>query len=148
MNPSPSCDPPPPPPGEEAQRVPPRPRLHVRLHRLQHHVRHPGNNYDFDYDDYVSTPCPAPRRSSSTRPPTRTAEASSRDSVSVQTKLNFISVSSFYCFQTFHHKLFQGNGFIASAVIYGVFSIASWLAPSVVAWKGPRLDCSRKVLKS
>merc|ERR1719422_318302 len=33
---------------------------------------------------------------------------------------------------------FQGNGFIASAVIYGVFSIASWLAPSVVAWKGPR----------
>merc|ERR1719341_548316 len=33
---------------------------------------------------------------------------------------------------------FQGNGFIASAVIYGVFSIASWLAPSVVAWRGPR----------
>jgi len=33
---------------------------------------------------------------------------------------------------------FQGNGFIASAVIYGVFSIASWLAPSIVAWKGPR----------
>merc|ERR1719411_1436437 len=33
---------------------------------------------------------------------------------------------------------FSGNGFIASAVIYGVFSIASWMAPSVVAWKGPR----------
>lgn len=33
---------------------------------------------------------------------------------------------------------FQGNGFIASAVIYGVFSIASWLAPSVVAFRGPR----------
>merc|ERR1719275_478513 len=33
---------------------------------------------------------------------------------------------------------FQGNGFIASAVIYGVFSIASWLPPSVVAWRGPR----------
>merc|ERR1719319_74061 len=34
---------------------------------------------------------------------------------------------------------FRGNGFIASAVIYGVFSVASWLAPSVVAWKGPRV---------
>merc|ERR1711936_310537 len=33
---------------------------------------------------------------------------------------------------------FSGNGFIASAAIYGVFSIASWLAPSVVAWRGPR----------
>merc|ERR1719430_1355206 len=34
---------------------------------------------------------------------------------------------------------FHGNGFIASAVIYSVFSLASWLAPSVVAFKGPRV---------
>jgi len=34
---------------------------------------------------------------------------------------------------------FKGDGFISSAVIYAVFSIASWLAPSMVAWKGPRL---------
>lgn len=34
---------------------------------------------------------------------------------------------------------FKGDGFISSAVIYAVFSIASWLAPSVVAWKGPRV---------
>lgn len=34
---------------------------------------------------------------------------------------------------------FEGNGFIASAVIYGVFSFASWLAPSAVAWKGPKV---------
>ena len=42
-------------------------------------------------------------------------------------------------FQTPNHAIvLQGNGFIASAVIYGVFSIASWMAPSVVAWRGPR----------
>lgn len=34
---------------------------------------------------------------------------------------------------------FTGNGFTSSAIIYGVFSVASWLAPSVVAWKGPRV---------
>jgi len=34
---------------------------------------------------------------------------------------------------------FKGDGFISSAVIYAVFSIASWLAPSIVAWKGPRV---------
>jgi len=34
---------------------------------------------------------------------------------------------------------FSGDGFISSAIIYAVFSIASWLAPSVVAWKGPRV---------
>jgi len=33
---------------------------------------------------------------------------------------------------------FHGDGFISSAVIYAVFSIASWLAPSAVAIKGPR----------
>ena len=27
----------------------------------------------------------------------------------------------------------------SSAIIYGVFSVASWLAPSAVAWKGPRV---------
>jgi len=34
---------------------------------------------------------------------------------------------------------FEGNGFTSSAIIYGVFSVASWLAPSAVAWKGPRV---------
>jgi len=34
---------------------------------------------------------------------------------------------------------FKGDGFISSAVIYAVFSIASWLAPSMVAWRGPRV---------
>jgi len=34
---------------------------------------------------------------------------------------------------------FTGDGFISSAVIYAVFSLASWLAPSIVAWKGPRV---------
>ena len=34
---------------------------------------------------------------------------------------------------------FKGDGFISAAVIYAVFSLASWLAPSVVAWRGPRI---------
>jgi len=33
---------------------------------------------------------------------------------------------------------FNGDGFTAAAVIYAVFSVASWLSPSIVTWKGPR----------
>jgi len=33
---------------------------------------------------------------------------------------------------------FKGDGFTSAAVIYAVFSIASWLSPSVVAWLGPK----------
>jgi len=34
---------------------------------------------------------------------------------------------------------FNGNGFTCSAIIYAVFSVASWLAPSAVAIKGPKV---------
>ena len=31
---------------------------------------------------------------------------------------------------------FHGDGYICAAVIYAVFSVASWLSPSAVAFKG------------
>jgi len=34
---------------------------------------------------------------------------------------------------------FHGDGYICAAVIYAVFSVASWLSPSAVAFKGPKV---------
>jgi len=34
---------------------------------------------------------------------------------------------------------FEGNGFISSAIVYAVFSLASWVSPSIIACTGPRL---------
>ena len=41
---------------------------------------------------------------------------------------------------------FSGNGFICSAVIYAVFSVASWFSPSVVAFKGNKTKNAGTVL--
>ena len=35
---------------------------------------------------------------------------------------------------------FSGDGFTCAAIIYAVFSVASWLAPSAVAIKGSKAD--------
>ena len=102
-------------PVEKVECVPPWTRLHVCLHRLQHNVRHPDAHLQLRHQSgqrglcsWISGRCK--RRISGFFP-----------SIKCSITLSL-----------------QGNGFIASAVIYGVFSIASWLAPSVVAWKGPR----------
>ena len=34
---------------------------------------------------------------------------------------------------------FHGDGFTSNAIIYAVFAVASWLAPSAVAIKGPKI---------
>ena len=34
---------------------------------------------------------------------------------------------------------FEGNGFISSAIVYAVFSLASWVSPSIIACTGSRL---------
>lgn len=34
---------------------------------------------------------------------------------------------------------FTGNGFISAAIVYGVFTLANWVAPSAVALMGPRM---------
>ena len=41
---------------------------------------------------------------------------------------------------------FNGDGFTAAAVIYAVFSVASWLSPSIVTWKGNQISRSMNVL--
>ena len=41
---------------------------------------------------------------------------------------------------------FSGNGFICSAVIYAVFSVASWFSPSVVAFKGNKMKYSKALI--
>ena len=91
----------------------------------------------------ASTRCPASRRSSSTRPPIQTVADLFLDFRSVQERsrseyLGYSKHQIQHSYTIQYNCLTQGNGFIASAVIYGVFSIASWLAPSAVSWRGPR----------
>ena len=107
--------------GEKAECVPPWVGLHVRLHRLQHDVRHPDAHLQLGHQSRQRGIC-------SWISGQRKREAN----------LNILVFLSHQIQHHIHHIALQGNGFIASAVIYGVFSIASWLAPSVVAWRGPR----------